>query len=130
VACGFPEAACPPLRPRFRAEEPLKLADSQLEPVKWTELAGWTADDHLAAFAAYQTSCHALRKMRRVDERGRIYGALWTVCRNAMALRPKDGNTARTFFECSRIRSSFPPTFTLALRPAPRLPAVPEQGCA
>jgi membrane-bound lytic murein transglycosylase A len=81
------------------AEEPLKLADSELEPVKWTELAGWSADDHLAAFAAYQTSCQALRKMRRADERGRIYGALWTVCRNAMGLRPQDADTARTFFE-------------------------------
>ena len=81
------------------AEEPLKLADSQLEPVKWTELSGWRADDHLAAFAAYQTSCQALRKMRRADERGRIDGALWTVCRNAMGLRPKDANTARSFFE-------------------------------
>ena len=59
------------------AEEPLKLANSQLEPVKWTELAGWSADDHLAAFAAYQTSCQALRKMRRAGERGRISGALW-----------------------------------------------------
>jgi hypothetical protein len=49
------------------AEEPLQLADSQLEPVKWTELAGWTADDHLAAFAAYQTSCRALRKIPRTD---------------------------------------------------------------
>src|SRR5262245_16837413 len=37
------------------ADEPLKLPDSQLEPAKWTEVAGWTADDHLAAFAAYQT---------------------------------------------------------------------------
>jgi peptidoglycan lytic transglycosylase A len=81
------------------AEEPLKLADSQLEPVKWTELASWTADDHLAAFAAYQTSCQALRKMRRTDDRGQIYGALWTVCRNAMGLRPQDADTARTFFE-------------------------------
>jgi len=35
------------------AEEPLKLADSQLEPINWTELAGWLRDDHLAAFAAY-----------------------------------------------------------------------------
>ena len=52
------------------AEEPLKLAGSQLEPIKWTELAGWTADDHLAAFAAYQTSCQALRKIRRTDDRG------------------------------------------------------------
>jgi hypothetical protein len=35
------------------AEEPLKLTDSQLEPVKWADLVGWKADDHLAAFAAY-----------------------------------------------------------------------------
>jgi membrane-bound lytic murein transglycosylase A len=81
------------------AEGPLKLADSQLEPVKWTELASWTADDHLAAFAAYQTSCQALRKMRRTDDRGEIYAALWNVCRNAMGLRPQDSKTARSFFE-------------------------------
>ena len=36
------------------AEGPLKFRDSQLEPIKWGELAGWTADDHLAAFATYQ----------------------------------------------------------------------------
>jgi 3D (Asp-Asp-Asp) domain-containing protein len=44
------------------AQEPLKLPGSQLEPIKWTELAGWSADDHLAAFAAYLASCQALRK--------------------------------------------------------------------
>ena len=49
------------------ADEPLKLPDSQLEPAKWTEVAGWTADDHLAAFAAYQTGCQALRKTRQTD---------------------------------------------------------------
>jgi membrane-bound lytic murein transglycosylase A len=82
------------------AEEPLQLADSQLEPVKWTELAGWTADDHLAAFAAYQTSCQALRKIRRtVDDRRPIHGALWNVCGKAIGLRPQDSDTARAFFE-------------------------------
>ena len=81
------------------ADEPLKLADSQLEPVKWTELAGWTADDHLAAFAAYQTSCRALRKVPRTDDNGPIYGALWNVCRKAAGLRPQDRHAARAFFE-------------------------------
>jgi peptidoglycan lytic transglycosylase A len=81
------------------AEEPLKLAGSQLEPIKWSELAGWRADDHLAAFAAYQTSCQALRKIRRTDDRGQIFGALWNVCRNAIDLRPRDTDTARAFFE-------------------------------
>src|SRR5262249_10119806 len=68
------------------AQEPLRLAGSQLEPVKWTELAGWRADDHLAAFAAYQTSCRASRKIRRTNHHGAISGALWNVCRNAKGL--------------------------------------------
>jgi peptidoglycan lytic transglycosylase A len=81
------------------AEGPLKLAGSQLEPVKWTELEGWTADDHLAAFAAYQASCQALRKARRTDDRGEIHAALGNACRNALGLRPRDAHTARSFFE-------------------------------
>jgi membrane-bound lytic murein transglycosylase A len=81
------------------AEEPLKLADSQLEPVKWSDLEGWTVDDHLAAFAAYQTSCQALRKMRRVRDHGPIYNALWDVCRRASALRVQHSQAARAFFE-------------------------------
>ena len=80
------------------AEGPLKFADSQFEPIKWSELAGWTADDHLAAFAAYQTSCQALRK-RRIDDRGRISASLSNVCRKAADLQPQDANTARAFFE-------------------------------
>ncbi len=80
------------------AEEPLKLPDSQLEPIKWADLVGWKADDHLAAFAAYDTSCHALRKIQRTD-RGQISRALWNVCRKALGVRPQDSNTARTFFE-------------------------------
>ncbi len=80
------------------AEEPLKLADSQLEPIKWADVMGWKADDHLAAFAAYDTSCQALRKIQRTD-RGQISKALSNVCRKAMGLRQPDLNTARTFFE-------------------------------
>ena len=80
------------------AQEPVKLPDSQLEPIKWADLVGWKADDQLAAFAAYDTSCHALRKIQRTD-RGQISRALWNVCRKALGLRPQDSNTARTFFE-------------------------------
>ena len=81
------------------AEGPLKLAGSQLEPVKWSELAGWTADDHLEAFAAYQAGCRALRKTPRSDDSREIHGALGNVCRKAIALRPRDAQTARAFFE-------------------------------
>src|SRR4029077_1515468 len=81
------------------AEGPVKLAGSQLEPLKWSELTGWTADDHLAAFAAYQASCQALRKMRRSDDRAAISEALANVCRKATGLRPQDADAARVFFE-------------------------------
>ena len=81
------------------AEGPPKFSGSQLEPMKWSELAGWTADDHLAAFAAYQTSCQALLKIRRSDERAELSGALSSVCRKASGLQPQDSETARAFFE-------------------------------
>jgi membrane-bound lytic murein transglycosylase A len=81
------------------AEGPLKFRDSQFEPIKWSELAGWTTDDHLAAFAAYRTSCQALLKSRRSDERGDVSSALANVCRKATNLRPQDSQVARAFFE-------------------------------
>ena len=81
------------------AEGPLKLAGSQLEPVKWSELAGWTTDDHLEAFAAYQAGCRVWRKTPRSDDSVQIHGALGNVCRKAIALRPRDSHTARAFFE-------------------------------
>ena len=81
------------------SEEPMKLAGTQLEPIKWTEVVGWAGDDHLAAFAAYQASCQALRKSGHTDDRRPIQGALWNVCRKALDLRPSDSATARNFFE-------------------------------
>src|SRR5215831_4376010 len=81
------------------AEGPLKFPSSQLEPIKWSELAGWTADDHLAAFAAYQASCRAVLKRQHADERAELSAALSNVCRKAANLRPQDTETARAFFE-------------------------------
>jgi membrane-bound lytic murein transglycosylase A len=81
------------------AEEPLKLAGTQLEPVTWGALADWTTDDHLAAFAAFQRSCQVLRSRRRTDDHGPIYGALWNVCQKVIGLQPSDAAAARTFFE-------------------------------
>jgi membrane-bound lytic murein transglycosylase A len=81
------------------AEEPLKLANTQLEPVEWSDLAGWTVDDHLAAFGAYQKSCQVLRGMPRPDDHRPVRGALWDVCRKAAGLWPTDSAAARIFFE-------------------------------
>ena len=49
-------------------EEPLKIAGSQLEPITWTGLSGWPDDDHLAAFAAYEAGCKALRARTFFEE--------------------------------------------------------------
>src|SRR6185369_14929012 len=81
------------------ASEPLKLAETQLEPVKWTELAGWATDDHLAAFTAYQSSCRVLPKIREPDGGTALRAALWNACRKALDLRPQDSDAARIFFE-------------------------------
>jgi membrane-bound lytic murein transglycosylase A len=81
------------------ADQPLNFPNSQLEPTKWSELAGWRADDHLAAFTAYQTSCQSFRKSQLIDKRGPLYRALWNLCRSASGMRPPDRDTARAFFE-------------------------------
>jgi membrane-bound lytic murein transglycosylase A len=80
------------------AEGLLKFNGSQLEPIKWGELVGWTDDDHLTAFAAYQRSCQAISK-RRAGDRRQISGALSNVCSKAANLRPHDADSARAFFE-------------------------------
>src|SRR5262245_21205648 len=91
-------------------EEPVKLPGSQLEPIEWTELAGWLDDDHLAAFAAFQASCQALRKVPHNGDYRPIQSGLVNVCRRASGLAPQDSQAARTFFE-----ENFQPTRIAAL---------------
>jgi membrane-bound lytic murein transglycosylase A len=79
--------------------EPFNLADTQLEPVKWRDLPGWAADDHLAAFAAFQTSCGPFRSAKRPRDTRPVYVALVEVCRRAAGLRPSKAVQARAFFE-------------------------------
>ena len=93
------EAKQESLKQESSKQEPLKSSGSQFEPLKWSELTGWAADDHLAAFAAYQAGCRVARRKPRSDERGLIFGALSNVCRKALALAPQDSAAARAFFE-------------------------------
>ena len=81
------------------ANEPLKLPGTQLEPAAWSQLPGWAADDHLAAFTAYQASCRVLRNGGEGDEQRPVRGALRTVCRKTLGLAPQDAQAARRFFE-------------------------------
>jgi membrane-bound lytic murein transglycosylase A len=93
------EAKQESLKQESSKQEPLKSSGSQFEPLKWSELTGWAADDHLAAFAAYQAGCRAARRKPRSEDRGQIFGALTNVCRKALALEPQNSAAARAFFE-------------------------------
>jgi len=99
VIAGFMSSVLSPSANAAEGDGPLKLAGTQLEPIQWLELAGWSNDDHMAAFAAYQASCQAMRKSGRADEGAPISRALWNVCRKSLDVRPQNSEAARTFFE-------------------------------
>lgn len=80
--------------------EPLKLPDSQYEPVGWADLDGWANDDHAAAFAAFLASCRALNGPHQPSrEMAKINRGLKDVCARAQAVVPLDEDGARKFFE-------------------------------
>ncbi|MEX2034084.1 MAG: MltA domain-containing protein [Xanthobacteraceae bacterium] len=78
----------------------MKLPDTQLEPVAWSEIDGWAEDDHHAAFATFLNSCKAiLRGTKAMREARPVYGALYEACRKAAAANPHKPGEARAFFE-------------------------------
>jgi membrane-bound lytic murein transglycosylase A len=80
---------------------PLNDSDVQLEPVAWTDLDGWTADDHAAAFRTFLISCKPFLARKRVSDTRPIYAALWGVCKRAANAGPlgTDKAKAQAFFE-------------------------------
>jgi peptidoglycan lytic transglycosylase A len=91
----------PGMAPAAQAEdaEPLKIPDSQLEPLPWTALDGWAADDHVASFSAFLKSCAPFLASKEPREGRPIHTALWHVCRRAASLRPTQAAEAQAFFE-------------------------------
>jgi membrane-bound lytic murein transglycosylase A len=80
--------------------EPLRFADTALEPIDWNALYGWAIDDHAAAFATFQSSCRPLlRAIPRKSEMRPIYFALTHICRQAVAVGRLTEEQARAFFE-------------------------------
>jgi membrane-bound lytic murein transglycosylase A len=81
--------------------DPLNNSDAQLEPVTWSDIDGWTADDHAAAFVTFKASCKPFLATNRVSDSRPIYGALRAVCKRAAAAGPlgADKDKARAFFE-------------------------------
>jgi membrane-bound lytic murein transglycosylase A len=80
--------------------EPLKVPDSQLEPIAWSALEGWTADDHGLAFATFLASCRPLLRSSAAKRETRpMYFALKHVCRRALDAGRLAKEQARLFFE-------------------------------
>jgi membrane-bound lytic murein transglycosylase A len=79
--------------------DPFRLADTQLEPVKWADLEGWAADDHLAAFTTFQVSCRPFLAAKRPRDTRPVSLALSEVCQRAAGVRPAKAAEARAFFE-------------------------------
>ena len=86
------------------AANPLRIPDTELEPLAFTDLDGWAGDDHAAAFAAFHASCRAIVKRtgsaRSQKTTPPVEDALREICPRALKLEhPVDAASARIFFE-------------------------------
>ncbi len=86
---------------RTTKASPLKMPNSQFEPLAWHELTGWMEDDHSEALSAFLASCRPILKSspKSRSERGETYRALFEVCGRAMAALPVNEAGSRKFFE-------------------------------
>jgi membrane-bound lytic murein transglycosylase A len=73
---------------------------ARLEPLPFTDLAGWAADDHEAAFQAFLRSCRALTaRAAELRPAQAPQGDLLAVCREALKNPDASRAEARRFFE-------------------------------
>ena len=86
--------------PSTAQPEPLWLPDTALEPIEWSALKGWSADDHVAALGTFLSSCRPLlRSSLRENEKRPMSVSLTRVCRRALADGQLTEEQARLFFE-------------------------------
>lgn len=79
---------------------PMRIADTRLEPIAYTDIAGWAGDDHAAAFATFLASCRPIVASAKLGRDTRpVFLALASVCGRALAAVPLEGEAARKFFE-------------------------------
>ncbi len=79
---------------------PIRFPDTRFEPVAFSEIDGWAADDHAAAYATFLTSCRAIVGSAKTSRDTRpVYLALVEICRKARAAGTLATEPARKFFE-------------------------------
>ena len=82
--------ACPVCPPAAPVAEPPPPPAEPLQRAAWSDLTGWTDDDHAQAWPALLESCKAIEKQARWKQ----------VCEAARALGPQPSHTVtRQFFE-------------------------------
>ena len=86
-----------------RSHPPMfKLRHAQVQPLTFADLNGWTDDDQAAAFKAYLNSCRAILGGAKAVRGARpMYGALYDVCKRAVAAGNLSRAKARKFFEAN-----------------------------
>jgi membrane-bound lytic murein transglycosylase A len=99
IAGGLLCALCVGAGVRAQSPDPLKIPDTQLEPVAWTALDGWNADDHIASFSAFMKSCAPFLNQKEPHDGRPMHVGLWQVCRRAARQRPAGAAEAQAFFE-------------------------------
>jgi membrane-bound lytic murein transglycosylase A len=92
----------PPVRhlPYPELELPFQISGGQYAPVAWSEIAGWSEDDHLAAYKAFRVSCRPISAQVKPPADPKALGtSLRDPCRIARGLDLADGAKAKAFFE-------------------------------
>src|SRR5437588_1146059 len=81
-------------------ELPLQIGGGQYAPVAWSDIAGWSADDHLAAYKAFRASCKPIAAQSKPPAETKALGAsLRDPCHIAKGLELSDVARAKAFFE-------------------------------
>ena len=81
-------------------EWPLQISGSQYEPLAWSDIPGWSDDDHLAAYKTFRASCKPIAAQHGVPSDSKALGiSLRDPCHVAKGLELSDGVKAKAFFE-------------------------------
>lgn len=100
VAIGTPALAAAKAK-KHSQPNPLKIPNSQIEPLAWHQIDGWMKDHHAEAFATFLASCKPILRSTEKARASRpaAYKALYEVCGRAVTHVPVDDSAARAFFE-------------------------------
>lgn len=105
AVCGVVIAASPltvsAAAKKYTPPNPLKIPNSQFEPLAWHQIDGWLRDHHAEAFATFLASCKPILRStpKSRASRSAAYSALFEVCGRAVDAVPLNDSGARAFFE-------------------------------